>query len=196
MSNNYSVYFIIAISALFAKVNCSDVPDSCASDVLSCFKTDLILIVDRFAKKYTNITIFPGLSLTTDAMDNFEDLQVIGRNLENTSSTLDTVIMKQASNFLRGHSIDLNLWNVTKTVTEAVTARGKNKKGDGGGGMILIAGGMISMLLGALSLGGIALIAGKALLIGVIAFMISSIIGMKSLSSQKHGGASAPVTYW
>lgn len=61
---------------------------------------------------------------------------------------------------------------------------GKGGGGDGGMGMMMMAGAMLKGTLLALALGGIAAIAGKALISGMISILISAIIGIKSMTQQ------------
>lgn len=162
------------------------VQKSCESNLLMCFKMDMILWTDKLIENYGNFTILPGISLlTSSSADDEEDLQLLSRDFpEDAEQKLDSIFLKKISKFLRNHYIGLNLWNITQAVSEEVTARAKDKKGDNGSGMMLVAGAMVLAMLGALALSGIALIAGKALLAGVVAFMLSSIVGIKSLTSH------------
>jgi Protein of unknown function (DUF1676) len=66
--------------------------------------------------------------------------------------------------------------------------RGKDKKGAGALLMGLM---MMKATLGALGFGAIAALAGKALLVGLLAMMLSAIVGLKSLAS----GGGKSVTY-
>lgn len=61
------------------------------------------------------------------------------------------------------------------------TARGKKNKGGGGG--LIAAALMMKGTLMAMGMAGLAAIAGKALMTGLMALMLSAIIGLKSLAS-------------
>lgn len=71
---------------------------------------------------------------------------------------------------------------------------GKKKKGNGMNGMMMLIGAKLSML-GALAIGGLFLLAKKALITAKIALMISAIIGLKKLFASK-GGSTKVQDVW
>ncbi|XP_017781611.1 PREDICTED: uncharacterized protein LOC108566310, partial [Nicrophorus vespilloides] len=64
------------------------------------------------------------------------------------------------------------------------TARGKGGKGGMGG--IMIMGLMMGKMMAALGLGGVGLLAMKALMVSALALMLSMVIGLKKLVSSEH----------
>ncbi|XP_050304356.1 uncharacterized protein LOC126741922 [Anthonomus grandis grandis] len=154
----------------------------CDTDLLKCLKVDLVNWLDKLCDSLPkNLTVTPGVSILTPYKPaESRSMQV---NLE--EQLIDPILTEKLTNFLKNHQISINLLSLAK---EANEARGKEKKSSGM--MMLMSGVMLSAMLGALSLSGIAVIAGKALLTGVVAFMISSIVGLRSLTGQdKHGSS-------
>ncbi|XP_045475008.1 uncharacterized protein LOC123680929 [Harmonia axyridis] len=97
---------------------------------------------------------------------------------------LDGFLMRKIVGYLSSHSIRLNLWN--PSTSEGVVAQGRGKDKKNGMAYILAATAMMKGTLMALSMGGLAALAGKALMTGMISLLLSAIIGLKSLTS--HGG--------
>lgn len=65
------------------------------------------------------------------------------------------------------------------------TARGKGGKGGGMGGIMLM-GLMMGKMMAALGIGGVGLLAMKALMVSALALMLAVIIGLKKLVSSDH----------
>ncbi|XP_063541828.1 uncharacterized protein LOC134750554 [Cydia strobilella] len=101
--------------------------------------------------------------------------------------------------FLQGHELRVKLPNlvekdkISKIVEESLrtvdetyrnsagTGRGK---GGGGGGSIALLGMMMAKTLGAVGLGGVALLTMKALAASALALMLSAIVGVKKMTSH------------
>lgn len=68
------------------------------------------------------------------------------------------------------------------------TARGKGGGGGGkgGGGGIVLMGLMMGKMMAALGIGGVGLLAMKALMVSALALMLAAIIGLKKLVSSDH----------
>ncbi|CAG2053900.1 unnamed protein product [Timema podura] len=76
-------------------------------------------------------------------------------------------------------------WRVSQ-LRHRVTGRRKDK--GGGGGALMAMGLMMKGMMGALGLGGVGLLAMKALMVSGMAFMLAAIVGIKGLTSKDDGG--------
>ncbi|KAF5290251.1 hypothetical protein FQA39_LY14805 [Lamprigera yunnana] len=169
--------------------------DCSNSYTTTCLKLDIVSWVDKLNEE-DDYNVLPGLSVVREndsARANTADLVAeLARDFPNDAEArLDAYLFKKVSNYLNSHSLRLKLFDNDS----AGTARGKGggllggkggggggKKGGGGLGMLLAAAAMMKGTLGALALGGIAALAGKALMTGLIALMLSAIVGLKSLT--------------
>ncbi|ERL86317.1 hypothetical protein D910_03725 [Dendroctonus ponderosae] len=168
--------------------NCDD------SYSLTCLKLDVVSWVDKLSEN-EDISVLPGVSIVREnssaKVTTSDIVTELAREFpDDPNARLDAFMLKKVSGFLNNHSIKLNLWNAAQDES-AGTARKKDKKGGDGMGMILAAGAMMKGMLMALALGGIAALAGKALMTGLISLLLSAIIGLKSLS----GGGGGHSTY-
>ncbi|XP_050304353.1 uncharacterized protein LOC126741920 [Anthonomus grandis grandis] len=168
--------------------NCDD------SYSLTCLKLDVVSWVDKLSDN-EDITVLPGVSLVREnssvKANNGDLVSEVAREFpDDPNARLDAYMMRKITGFLDNHSVKLNL-GTTEPGDSVGSARKKDKKGDGGLGMILAAGAMMKGTLMAIALGGIALIAGKALMTGLISLLLSAIVGLKSLS----GGGGGHSTY-
>ncbi|CAH0555713.1 unnamed protein product [Brassicogethes aeneus] len=175
----------------------------------TCLKLDIVSWVDKLNEN-DDYSVIPGVSVVREngsARANTADMVAeLARDFPNDpSARLDAFMVKKITSYLNSHSVRLNLFNAVDTQIEeargggggggmgggggGMGGGGGNKGGGGGGGgggmgYILAAGGMMKAMLLTLALGGIAAIAGKALMAGLISLVLSAIIGLKSL----HGG--------
>lgn len=145
-------------------------------------KLDVVSLVDRLSEK-EQLTIAPGVTLEREngsARASTADLVAeLAREFPNDAEArLDAFLMKKITGYLHSHSIRFKLFDNT----QVVSARKKDK---GGFGAILAAILMMKGTLGALGFGALAALAGKALMTGLMALMLSAIVGIKSLA---HGG--------
>jgi len=122
----------------------------------------------------------------------------------NGDESIESLIMSRLQSFLQGHTIKVELkgTDIVNAVSstgraledvsenilgddETGEARGKKKKAAKLLGPLVMAIALKAAALLPLLLGAIALIAGKALLIGKIALVLSAVIGLKKLLSQE-----------
>lgn len=163
---------------------------------ITCLKLDIVSWVDKLNEE-DDYNVLPGVSVVRDngsARANTADLVAeLARDFPNDAEArLDAYLLKKVANYLNSHSLRLKL--LDKDGVGSGRAKGGGgllgggggggggKKGGGGMGMLLAAAAMMKGTLGALALGGIAALAGKALMTGLMALMLSAIIGLKSLS--------------
>ncbi|KAG5884642.1 hypothetical protein JTB14_035737 [Gonioctena quinquepunctata] len=170
----------------------------------TCLKLDIVSWVDKLNED-DNYDVIPGVSVVREdngARTNTADMVAeLARDFPNDpDARLDAFLMKKVTSYLNSHSLRLDLLN-KETVESARGGGGGGggigggNKGGGGGssggggggmGMMMAAGAMMKGTLMALALGGIAAIAGKALMTGLISLLLSGIIGLKALTSQGH----------
>lgn len=148
----------------------------------TCLKLDVVSLVDRLSEK-DHLTVAPGISVEREngtARASTADLVAeLAREFPNDAEArLDAFLMKKITNYLNSHSIRFKLFDNQ----QVVSARKKDK---GGLGAIMAAILMMKGTLGALGFGALAALAGKALMTGLMALMLSAIVGIKSLA---HGG--------
>ncbi|CAG9760732.1 unnamed protein product [Ceutorhynchus assimilis] len=166
--------------------NCDD------SYSLTCLKLDLVSWVDKLSEN-EDLSVLPGVSIVREknsvSPSTGDIVTELAREFpDDPNARLDAFLLKKVTGFLNNHSVKLNLWKSAAESESAGTARKKDKKGgDGGMGMILAAGAMMKGTLFALALGGLAALAGKALMTGLISLLLSAIVGLKSLSSGGGG---------
>lgn len=203
---------IVSISALPAEetrharnVADNELMDSIYSDCLkkdsmSCVKYKLFNFVDKMIGARDNFAITEGVNVVKVP----ESEQEGAPRAINGDESVESLILSRVQNFLQSHTIKVELKgsDVVNAVSstgraledvsenifgdeETGEARGKKKKA------AKILGPLIAMIalkaaaLLPLLLGAIALIAGKALLIGKIALVLSAVIGLKKLLSQE-----------
>lgn len=186
----------------------SDLMDSIYSDCLrkdsvSCVKYKLFSFVDKMLEKRDTFALTEGVTvIKSDVADNGEGAP---RALTGDES-IESLILSRVQNFLQSHTIKVELKgsDIVNAVSstgrafedvsdnlfgeesgEVSEARGKKKKAAKILGPLLLALGLKAAALLPLLLGAIALIAGKALLIGKIALVLSAVIGLKKLLSQE-----------
>ncbi|XP_015173237.1 PREDICTED: uncharacterized protein LOC107064740 [Polistes dominula] len=169
--------------------------DCLKKESISCIKYKVFAYVDKMLADKDDITLTDGITVvkTSNAEEGAP------RSIESTD--LDTLLFDRLGRFLRTHTVkvDLKGSDILGVIESAgrslddysdnsVEARGKKRKAQKILGPILMAMAFKAAALLPLALGAIALIAGKALLVGKIALVISAIIGLKKLlsSQQKH----------
>ncbi|KAG8328298.1 hypothetical protein J6590_000958 [Homalodisca vitripennis] len=168
--------------------------DKCSGDpdMFSCLKLKAVTLLDRAltldslpVSEYLSITRDPSAKVDQSVFQSKEDLEAsLPRDLGQKSSILDRLLQDRLSKYLETRTIQLN---IPKDVFEG---REKGFKGykskDKGGGVFLVFGAFFAMML-QLALGKIALIAGKALLVGKVALLLAGILGLRSLLHHGHG---------
>lgn len=178
--------------------------DCMQKDSASCMKVKVLSFIDKW---FTNqgqkdtFTIAEGVTVvkTSDKQD--------GAPRANGDGSLESVILSKVQNFLQTHTIKIDLEgskimnavtstgralnDVVDTLTEDESleeeGRGKKKKAQKLLGPLMAALAMKAAALIPLALGAIALLAGKALIVGKIALVLSAILGLKKLLSGGHG---------
>jgi hypothetical protein len=158
--------------------------DCSKSYTTTCMKLDLVSWVERLSED-DNYQVMPGVSLVREAdsaRSNTADLVAeLARDFPNDAEArLDAFLLKKVTNYLNSHTIRVRLFDDDKNV---VSARKKDKGGMGG---VMAAMLMMKGTMGALAMGGLAALAGKALMTGLMALMLSAIVGLKSLAGGGH----------
>ncbi|XP_014475656.1 PREDICTED: uncharacterized protein LOC106744979 [Dinoponera quadriceps] len=169
--------------------------DCLKKESISCIKYKVFTYVDKMLADKEDITLSEGITVVKTS--NGEE--GAPRSIE--SSDLDTLLFDRLGRFLRTHSVKVDLKgsdilgaiesagrSFEDLSDNAVESRGKKKKAQKILGPLMMAMALKAAALLPLALGAIAMIAGKALLVGKIALVISAIIGLKKLlgSHQKH----------
>ncbi|XP_044755243.1 uncharacterized protein LOC123314185 [Coccinella septempunctata] len=158
----------------------------------TCLKLDIVSWVDKLNEN-DDVDLVPGVSVVrengSEQVNTADIVAELARDFPNDADArLDAFLMKKVTGYLNSHSVRLNLWNQNQVETARRTGGGGGNKngggggGMGGGGMMMAAGAMMKGTLVALALGGLAAIAGKALMTGMISLLLSAIIGLKSLT--------------
>ncbi|XP_023022185.1 uncharacterized protein [Leptinotarsa decemlineata] len=162
----------------------------------TCLKLDIVSWVDKLNED-DDFNVIPGVSVVREessARANTADMVAeLARDFPNDpDARLDAFLIKKVTSYLNSHSLRLDLMNkeYVGSARKGGGGGGGNKGGGGGMGggmgMMMAAGAMMKGTLMALALGGIAAIAGKALMTGLISLLLSGIIGLKALTSQGH----------
>lgn len=216
MSSKYSLIVLyILLHVALAEETQTDAPTSerseykksffksCANSYsVTCLKLDIVSWIDKLNEN-ENLDVFQGVSIVRENNDTLASTSDIVADIardfpKDPESRLDAFLVKKVQDYLSSHSVKLNLYDPDNEVTGrrggggggGFGGGGGGKKGGGGGGggfgSILIAAAMMKSTLLALALGGLAAIAGKALMTGLISLMLSAIIGLKSLTGG-HG---------
>lgn len=175
--------------------------DCLRKDSVNCVKYKLFSIVDRILDK-RDINVGEGVTVVKTPGSTEQEGAPRGLN---DGSSIETMVLGRIQNFLQTHTIKVELKgsdiiNAVTSTSRALEdassnilgedptegeARGKGKKKAKLLGPLLMAVALKGAALIPLALGAIALIAGKALLIGKIALVLSAIIGLKKLLSQE-----------
>ncbi|XP_041985531.1 uncharacterized protein LOC121737865 [Aricia agestis] len=165
--------------------------DSCAhsQEITKCFKIQAAKLMDR-AARMSNLQILDGVTLVRDEARNFPSTLPDGDLNSLSSDEVDKLLAASTSKLLSNHRVVISPARVSAEMGRSFEeSRGKMKKMMGpilAG--VALKGGFLMMAFQA-----IALIAGKALLIGKIALLLSAIIGLKKLVSN--GEAHEKTTY-
>lgn len=182
----------------------SDLMDSIYKDCLhkdsvSCVKYKFFSFMDKMLDQKDTFSLTEGVTVIKTPTADGEGAP---RSISGDQS-IESLIMSRVQNFLQSHTIkvDLKGSEIVNAVSstgraledasdslfgdDANEARGKKKKAAKILGPLLLAIGLKAAALLPLLLGAIALIAGKALLVGKIALVLSAVIGLKKLLSQE-----------
>ncbi|XP_072755305.1 LOW QUALITY PROTEIN: uncharacterized protein Osi16 [Anoplolepis gracilipes] len=168
----------------------------------TCLKLDVVSFLDKLSEQ-ENIGILPGVSVIKENSSDVPASEVVAnlaRDFPNdVEKRLDAYLVHKVRSYLNSHSISIKLFDprtfeAARSFNENALSQlglGGNqnvetgrKKDKGHGGLMA---GLLMMkgTLGAMGFGALALLAGKALMTGLLALMLSAIIGLKSLSHHE-----------
>ncbi|XP_066582265.1 uncharacterized protein [Prorops nasuta] len=175
----------------------------------TCLKLDVVSFLDKLSEQ-DNIGILPGVSVVKENGSANVPAKDVVANLardfpNDVDKRLDAYLIHRIGAYLSSHSISIKLFDA-KTFEAArnfnedtlvkfglsdneTTETGRKKKGGLGGLMVGVM--MMKGILGSVGFGALALLAGKALMTGLMALMLSAIVGLKSLA----GGGEKKTTY-
>ncbi|CAK9807956.1 hypothetical protein ANTQUA_LOCUS5401 [Anthophora quadrimaculata] len=176
----------------------------------TCLKLDVVSLLDRLSEQ-EDISILPGVSVIKEngsaGMPAAEVVANLARDFPNdVEKRLDAYLVHKVGSYLNSHSISIKLFDprtfeAARNFNEETLAQlglggaqnvGTGRKKEKGGYGGLMAGLMMMKgTLGAVGFGALALLAGKALMTGLMALMLSAIVGLKSLA----GGGEKKTTY-
>ncbi|OXU24919.1 uncharacterized protein LOC100113774 [Nasonia vitripennis] len=172
-----------------------DVYSSCSAeaDMAVCLKLKALGYVDRAARS-AEIDVVDGFKIVqseeakSSRADNARSLNDIESSLptevEAREAAVDEALLDRTARFLSTHTVELSLpEEVSRSFGEA---RGKKKKIVKSLLPILLLLKLKAAALIPIALGGLALLAFKALIIGKIALIISAVIALQKLLGQKH----------
>ncbi|XP_011314448.1 uncharacterized protein Osi12 [Fopius arisanus] len=159
--------------------------------VSPCLKKKAISFFERLGR-IDNLPLFDNLELVKVPGVNYTypqsgDVENLGRAGVSREDTLNDILLDRISNLMNGFNIQIRLpktssGELKRSVEEG---RGKMKKMMG---MMMMGLTMKMAALVPIAMGVLFLLAGKALIISKIALVLSMIIGLKKLLSQKQGG--------
>lgn len=174
--------------------------DCLRKDSVSCVKYKLFSFVDKMIGTKDTFALTEGVTVVKTPGSESEGAP---RAISGDES-VESLIFTRVQRFLQSHTIkvDLKGADIVNAVSSTgraledvsenifgddstVEGRGKKKKAAKILGPLLLAVALKAAALLPLILGAIALIAGKALLVGKIALVLSAIIGLKKLLSQE-----------
>lgn len=185
----------------------SELMDSIYSDCLrkdsvSCVKYKLFSFVDKMLGQKDTFALTEGVTVVkTPGAENDGAPRALSGD-----ESIESLILSRVQNFLQTRTIKVDLkgadivnavsstGRALEDVSESIfgddssataEGRGKKKKAAKILGPLLLAVALKAAALLPLALGAIALIAGKALLVGKIALVLSAVIGLKKLLSQE-----------
>lgn len=183
--------------------------DCLRKDSMSCVKYKLFTFVDKMLTQKDSFQVSEGVTVVKTGS---ADTQDGAPRTISSDESVESLILNRVQRFLETHTlkVDLKGSDVVNAVASTGRAfedlsdslgddggavgeesRGKKKKASKILGPLMAAIAMKAAALVPLALGAIALIAGKALLVGKIALVLSAIIGLKKLFS----GQGKHVTY-
>jgi len=174
--------------------------DCLRKDSVSCVKYKLFSFVDKMIGARDTFALTEGVTVVKVPGT---EQEVAPRSI-NADDSVESLILSRVQNFLQSHTIKVELKGADVVNAVSSTGRaledvsenifGDDEQGEGRGKKkkaAKVLGPLIALIalkaaaLLPLLLGAIALIAGKALLIGKIALVLSAVIGLKKLLSQE-----------
>ncbi|XP_049880873.1 uncharacterized protein LOC126377217 [Pectinophora gossypiella] len=169
----------------------------CASGIFSptCLKIEALSLLEKLNTK-EEVNLLPGLSLVKDpSKENGSKAEEFAAELARAlpskpDERLDKYLLFRLGSYLDTHSVKLRLLDDSATEeARALIGEARGKGGVLGGGKKGGMGGLMAMALMmkgtlmSIGLGGLAMLAGKALMTAMMSLLLSAIIGIKSLSS-------------
>ncbi|XP_012228113.1 uncharacterized protein Osi16 [Linepithema humile] len=167
----------------------------------TCLKLDVVSFLDKLSEQQ-DIGILPGVSVvkensSTDVPTS-EVVANLARDFPDVEKRLDAYLVHKVGSYLNSHSISIKLFDpktfeAARSFNEDALAQlglggsqnvETGRKKDKGNGALMAGLLMMKGTLGAVGFGALALLAGKALMTGLMALMLSAIIGLKSLASH------------
>lgn len=159
----------------------------------TCMKLDVVSFVEKLSET-ENYSILPGVSMIRekDAVvpKTSEMVAELARDFPNDAEArLDAFLLKKVEGYLNTHSLRFKLLDqksidAARYLVDSTTGRGKKNKGMGQAlmaGILMVKGTLLPIAMGTL-----AMMAGKALMTGLLSLMLSAIIGLKALTSGGH----------
>ncbi|XP_043267258.1 uncharacterized protein Osi16 [Venturia canescens] len=167
----------------------------------TCLKLDVVSFFDKLSEK-KDIGILPGVSVVKENGSSDVPASEIVANLardfpNDVDRRLDAYLVHKVGSYLNTHAIsiklfDPNTFEAARSFNEETlsqlglfggSASETGRKKDKGNNALMAGLMMMKATLGALGFGALALLAGKALMTGLMALMLSAIVGLKSLAS-------------
>ncbi|KAK9879985.1 hypothetical protein WA026_008494 [Henosepilachna vigintioctopunctata] len=200
MISQYFVLLLTIFVLIFLQVNCnntsrvdsSGIGQECSKVYNStCLKLRIAYWMNEM-NEIDSVDLLPGLSvireIENDRKNISDTVAELARHFpKDVEARLDMFLIKKLKEFLSSHSIRVNPWQnkqIVESTRQNAGGAGGAAGGGGGGGILLAAGGLMKGTLLILALGGLVAIAGKALITGLISLVLSSIIGLKSLTNH------------
>ncbi|XP_058443871.1 uncharacterized protein LOC131425754 [Malaya genurostris] len=193
----YLVYGI-AISAMLATASGAFTDHSkkiCINKYsVTCLKLEIVSFLERISEQ-SEYSLMSGVSVVRDSDANVtktaEIIAEVSRIFpRDPNKRLDEFLIVKLNDYLKSHSLRLKLMDseAMEKARDLFEGR-KSKLGKKGGLETMIAAAMMMKgTLGAIALGTLALIAGKALMTGLLAMTLATIVGFKSLTGGGGGG--------
>ncbi|XP_055677147.1 uncharacterized protein LOC129786273 [Lutzomyia longipalpis] len=170
--------------------NCAD-----SGDVTTCLSVRGIMALNRAARAQ-KIELLTGVTFNRDPSAVFRSGKALSENeitaslpsgVQEKTGRLFDLTLEAASNFLTSHDLEIKLpaettQNLARSIEEG---RGKLKKI--AGPLVLALGAKIVALV-PLFLGGLVLLATKALVVAKVAFVLAAVLGIQKLLGSSGGG--------
>ncbi|XP_070507798.1 uncharacterized protein Osi16 [Chironomus tepperi] len=161
---------------------------------LMCLKLDVISLIDRISAANTEYQLTSGISLVREhnvnKTQNAKIVSELARAFpDSAEKRLNGFLVAKVQEFLSSFALRFKLLN-DDVASEVESSRkgGYGGGGDGfgkkGGGGILAMALMMKGAMGAMAMGAVAALAGKALLTGMMALTLAGIVALKALTSK------------
>nr|CAD7588428.1 unnamed protein product [Timema genevievae] len=147
-------------------------------DLGSCLKLKLVAAMDRAARNAETSRPLPSEG---------ELEATLPRSLQDKDDTLNGLIIERVVGFFRTHSLQFE--DSQRSLSDEDQGRKRKKKLSS----LLLIPVLMAGIMVPLAFGTLALLAGKALLVSKVALILSTIIGLKKLSSHKSAGHESTV---